>query len=352
MIPSLHINLEKYRHNLLFMHELLKSRGVTMMAVSKVFCADQQLIDVINETKIEYIADSKIENLKQMRTAKPKVLLRIPQISEVDDVISYSDISLNSELDTIYALDHAAMKKNLKHDIILMFDLGDLREGIYYQVDYIPMVKQILELKHINLYGIGTNLTCYGGLIPSFDVYKKLETIKQVIEKTFNIQITLISGGNSSSIQMIVDHQFPTFINNLRIGEILVLGRETAYGKHIESMYDDIFELHTEIIEIKHKPSMPEGELGCDAFGNKVDFKDEGIMKRAIIGIGRQEVYCENLIAPKGIRILGCSSDHLIVEIKEGNYKVGDLMIFKLTYAGILSLSTSRYMRRVYENNL
>jgi len=323
-----------------------------MMVVSKVFCADQQLIDVINETEIEYIADSKIENLKQMRTVKPRVLLRIPQISEADDVISYSDISLNSELDTILALDHAAMKKNLKHDIILMFDLGDLREGIYYQMDYIPIIKQILELKHINLYGIGTNLTCFGGLIPSIEVYQKLETIKQTIEKTFNIQITLISGGNSSSIQMIIDHQFPIFVNNLRLGEALILGRETANGKHIESMYDDIFELHAEIIEIKHKPSMPEGELGCDAFGNKVNFKDEGIMKRAIIGIGRQEVHCENLIAPKGIRILGCSSDHLIVEIKEGNYKIGDIIKFKLTYGGILSLATSRYMRRVYETNL
>ncbi|MBN2299875.1 MAG: alanine/ornithine racemase family PLP-dependent enzyme [Acholeplasmataceae bacterium] len=352
MMPSLHINLKKYRHNLLVLYNQLTSEGITVMAVTKVFCGDQRLVDVLNETEIEYLADSKIENLKQIKTNKPRVLLRIPQQSEVDDVVSYCDISLNSELDTVILLNESSMKKHLKHHIILMFDLGDLREGIYYREDYIAIVREILKLEHIELYGIGTNLTCYGGLIPSEVVYQRLEQIKDNIEKTFNIEIPMISGGNSSSLQLAFDHQLPKYINNLRIGEAFVLGRETAYGMQINSLYDDVFELHAEIIEIKDKPSMPEGELGFDAFGNKVAFIDEGIMKRAIIGIGRQEVHCENLIAPQGIRILGCSSDHLIVQIQEGDYNLGDTIKFKMTYAGILSLSTSRYLRREYDGDL
>lgn len=351
-MPSLHIYPKRYQHNVNMIQKLMDLHHVSGMAVTKVFCANEHLIDVINHSNIEYIADSKIENLKQIHTNKPKVLLRIPELSRLDDTVRYADISLNSELEVIKGLDQAAANQNLKHKIILMFDIGDLREGIYYQTDYIDIVFEILKLKHIELLGIGTNLTCFGGVIPSQEVYQKLETIKTHIEEACNLQLNIISGGNSSSIQMLIDGTLPAFVNNLRIGEVLVLSRETAYGKHIDGMYDNVFELHAEIVELKVKPSYPEGELGVDAFGHKVSFEDKGMMQRAIIGIGRQDVDCENLISDDSMNILGCSSDHLIVEIKKGDYKVGDKVTFKLNYAGILSLSTSRYIGRVYEEKL
>ncbi|MFH0766920.1 MAG: alanine/ornithine racemase family PLP-dependent enzyme [Bacillota bacterium] len=350
MYPNIRINLAKYRHNIIKLHQIAKEQGISIMAVSKVFCADQKLIDVINSTDIEYIADSKIENLKNMMTTKTKVLLRIPQKSEADEVVMHAHLSLNSELEVIEALNEAAMKQNLKHKILLMFDIGDLREGIYYKSDYLPIVKKILELKHIELYGIGTNLTCFGGVIPTEETLEKLEIIKQKIEQKFSIHLTMISGGNTSAIQMLMDRKLPSFINNLRIGEALVLGRETAYGMPIENLYDDGFVLETEIIELKDKPSMPEGILGFDAFGNRVSFTNQGQMKRAILGIGRQDVACEDLFPPKGINILGCSSDHLVLQIIEGQYKIGDTITFKLTYGGILRLMTSRYIRRTYES--
>jgi len=349
MSPSIHIHLTKYSYNLVYLNSLVQNQDMTSMAVSKVFSADQKLIDVINKTNIKYIGDSRIQNLIHMKTEKEKVLLRTPLLSEIVDVVKHVDISLNSEIEVIRALDKEAGKQNKKHQIILMFDIGDLREGIYYQSDYIPVVKQILELKNIEFSGIGTNLTCYGGVIPTFETLKKLENIKLDIEKTFAIPIKIISGGNSSSIKLVLDETMPTFINNHRIGEGYVLGRETAYGNHIESMHDDVFTLQAEIIELKEKPSMPEGLLGFDAFGKKVSFEDKGQMTRAILGVGRQDVHCEDLIAPKGIHVLGCSSDHLIVQIAGGKYKLGDTITFKLTYGGILSLMTSPYVRRVYE---
>ncbi len=351
-MPSLHIYPKRYAHNLKMMSDLFHSHHVSGMVVTKVFCADEHLIQIVNQSDFEYIADSKIENLKHIETNKPKVLLRLPEMTQVEETIKFADISLNSELKVIKALNQAAEVNNQIHKIILMFDLGDLREGIYYKFEYMDTVKQILDMKYIELVGIGTNLTCFGGVIPDEVVYEKLKKIKNRIESTFKIELQVISGGNSSSIAMLLENRLPHFVNNLRIGEVLVLGRETAYGHHIDGMYDDVFELHAEIIELKEKPSMPEGELGMDAFGNKVSFEDQGLMQRAIIGIGRQDVYCENLIANDDMTILGCSSDHLMVEIKKGNYQVGDQVIFKMNYAGILSLSTSRYIRRVYEDNL
>lgn len=348
-MPSIHIYLKRFERNLRFLTNLLHAEDRSVMAVSKVFLADSKLIDIINQTEIEYIADSRIENLRKIKTVKPKVMLRIPAISEVDDIVEVCDISLNSEFKTIEALNQASEKIGKIHKIILMFDIGDLREGVYYKDFELNLIKKIQNLSFIELYGIGTNLTCYGGVIPTKETYEKLIQIKEQIELRFGLTLKVISGGNSSAIPMLKRHELSPFINNLRIGEAYVLGRETAYGTHIEGMADDAFTLHTEIVELKDKPSYPEGELGLDAFGKKVEFVDRGMMRRAICNVGKQDVDLFELIPPDGVEILGGSSDHLILNLFNKTYKLGDTIEFKLTYGSLLSLMTSPYIRRVYE---
>ena len=352
MYPKVHINLKKYAHNVNILSNILHQKGISIMAVSKVFSADPQLIEVLNKSSVDYIADSRMENIKNITTSKPKVLLRIPKMSEVKDVITHASISLNSELEIIDLLNDEAKKRHKKHSIILMFDLGDLREGIYYKEDYLNIVKQILEMEHIHLLGIGTNLTCYGAVIPTVETYMKLEKIIKNIEDNLSIKLEMISGGNSSSFLMVEDNTIPKYINNLRIGEALVLGRETSYGKSIEGLYDDVFTLEAEIVELKSKPSMPEGNTGMDAFGKSVKFEDKGYMTRAILSIGKQDVDCFNLIPPQGVHILGCSSDHLIVELKNLSLELGDTITFKLNYGGILSIMNSKYVEKSYEHSL
>ncbi|MBN2268611.1 MAG: alanine/ornithine racemase family PLP-dependent enzyme [Acholeplasmataceae bacterium] len=348
-MPSIHIYLKRFERNLRFLTNLLHAEDRSVMAVSKVFLADSKLIDIINQTEIEYIADSRIENLRKIQTDKPKVMLRIPAISEVNDIVEVCDISLNSEYKTIESLNQASEKIGKIHKIILMFDIGDLREGIYYKDFELNLIKKIQNLSFIELYGIGTNLTCYGGVIPTKETYEKLIQIKEQIELRFGLTLKVISGGNSSAIPMLKRHELSPFINNLRIGEAYVLGRETAYGTHIEGMADDVFTLQTEIVELKDKPSYPEGELGLDAFGKKVEFVDRGMMRRAICNVGKQDVDLFELIPPDGVEILGGSSDHLILNLSNKTYKLGDTIEFKLTYRSLLSLMTSPYIGRVYE---
>ena len=349
-MPNAVICPTKYAKNIAHLHGVMKRNGISVMAVTKVFRADQQLIDVINQSEIEFVADSRIDNLKTIKTDKPKVLLRMPTMAEAKETVQYADISLNSELATIKALDQAAKALNQTHRIILMFDLGDLREGIYYQDDYMPIVSEILKLEHITIEGIGTNLTCFGGVIPTPETLEKLLVIKTDIEITHHIEIHLVSGGNSSSYKLVSEGRQPKGINNLRIGEALILGRETAYGNPIPGMHDDVITLEAEVIECKDKPSMPEGELGMDAFGNKVHFTDYGIMRRAILSVGRQDVACEDLIPPEGVEVLGCSSDHLIVRLHNQDVQIGDTITFKLTYGGILRVMTSPYVRKCYRD--
>ncbi len=348
MYPRVIIDAKKYAFNVSYITNLAHKQNISVMGVSKVFCADPILVSVLEDMNVDYIADSKLENLMHMKTRKPKVYLRIPALSEASLVVKYTDISLNSELEVIKKLDEIAGKMKKRHKIILMIDLGDLREGIYYQAFNLNIVKEILDLKNIDFFGIGTNLTCYGSVIPSKETYDKLESIKNDIEKTFKLSLDIISGGNSSSIPMLMEDKLPTYINNLRIGESFILGRETAYQNRIDHLYEDVIVLEAEILEIKDKPSYPEGELGFDAFGDKQTYKDIGIIKRAILSIGKQDVKHDDLLPPKDVEIIGSSSDHLIVHLKSDHYKIGDVITFKLKYGGILSLMTSKYVEKIY----
>ncbi len=352
MYPQIVIDLKKYQHNLQYLLDLVHQKNMTLMAVSKVFCADQKIINIMNEEKVDFIADSRIENLESMDTKIPKVLLRIPMLSEVEKVVKYSNISLNSELETIVLLDKASQELNVKHDVILMIDLGDLREGIFNENEVFKTINAILQLKAINLRGIGTNLTCYGGVIPTEETLKRLVEYKIQIEDRFNITLDIISGGNSSNLTLLLQNQIPKEINNIRLGEAIVLGRETAFGDYLDQMYTDIFTLKAEIVEIKDKPSIPIGTIGMNAFGKVPIFKDKGEMRRAIIAIGAQDVDHTELIPYDTIEAIGSSSDHIILDVTDSinDYKVGDIISFRLTYSSILSLMTSKYVKKVYKD--
>ena len=211
--------------------------------------------------------------------------------------------------------------------------------------------KHFHSLKNISLKGIGTNLTCYGGVIPTSEILTKLVEYKTRIETMFDISLGIISGGNSSSIELLLDDKIPFGINNLRLGESIVLGRETAYGTFIDNTYSDVFTLEAEIIELKDKPSIPIGQVGMNAFGKVPEFKDKGNILRAILSVGKQDVDHNEIIPFDNIDILGSSSDHIIVDVSNSVnlYEVGDIIKFRLTYASILSLMTSKYVSKYYE---
>lgn len=347
LCPRLEIDTNKIMNNTKVLANLCSNNNIKIAGVTKVFCGEPKITKAFLDGGVEYLADSRIENLKKLRDINvKKILLRLPMISQVDEVVIYSDISLNSEINTIKKLSEAALKQNKTHEIILMIDLGDLREGIWPE-NVLDTVEKILSFSGVKLIGVGVNLTCYGGVIPSTDNLGKLVEIAENIEKKFDIELQLISGGNSSSLDLLQKNNMPSKINNLRLGESIVLGRETAYGNPIENTYQDAFTLVAEIIELKEKPSIPIGEIGMDAFGNKPVFEDKGLRKRAILAIGRQDVNPGNLIPlDKDIEIIGASSDHLIIDVTDSdkNYKVGDEIRFNIEYGALLQLMTSEYV--------
>ena len=350
MNPRIDISLNKLKHNTKVISDMCKEKGIQIAAVTKAFCGIPEIAQVFIDGGAKYLADSRIENLKKLNNIPvEKIMLRLPMISQAKETAEYADISLNSEIETIIALNDAAEKLNKVHKIILMVDLGDLREGFFDNKELESALLILKDLKNIKVVGIGSNLTCYGGVIPNKTNLGKLVEYGETIERVLDTTLEIISGGNSSSIYLLEEDRIPERINNLRLGESLLLGRESAYGNFITNTYNDAFRLVAEIIEIKNKPSMPIGEIGMDAFGNTPIFEDKGIRKRAILAIGRQDIG-SNSIEPvdEKIEVIGASSDHLIIDITDCNisYKVGDEITFNIGYGALLSLMTSEYIHK------
>ena len=362
MYPRLTFDLSKVRQNLDVVGRTVKGAGCSLMIVTKSFCADPVLTALIDaHPAVDYFADSRVQNLAAMKDLKKeKVLLRLPQACEVGEVVRYADISFNSELSTIRLLDEEAEKQGKIHKVVLMIDLGDLREGIFFrETETIRhIVFEILKLSHIELFGLGVNLTCYGAVIPNKDNLSILVEIAEGLRDEYEIELPMISGGNSSSYYLIEKGRttngaegLPAGINNLRLGEAFILGNETAYGERIEGTANDAVILEAQIIELKTKPSIPIGEIGMDAFGQRPYYEDRGLISRAILAIGKQDADTGSMtpVDPK-IDILGASSDHLIIDVTRSDrkYQVGDIIGFTLGYGGLLKAATSAYVDRNY----
>jgi ornithine racemase len=348
-MATLFIYQEKIHHNIKQIKRLFARHGnVSIYPVVKVFAGDRRILRWIEESGLEYIADSRIENLKKFANSPlKKVHLRLGQITEAKRIIQYSDISLQSQLPTINELQRQAILQNKVHSILLMFDVGDLREGIFYQEDFLPLVSKVEALSHIHLLGIGTNLTCYGGVVPSVFNMNELIKIANKIEAHIQRPLEVISGGNSSIFPLLEERLLPRRINNVRIGEAIFFGRETAYGETIPGCEPTTCILEAELIECEQKPSMPIGEMTMDSFGSTPSIIDKGRMNRGIIAIGKQDVNPHYLLPlhPK-VSILGGSSDHLIVDLGESGLVVGDTCRFTLTYPGLLQVCTSPYVKK------
>ena len=346
--PRIEINLKKIAHNAAILIDLYGSKGVEIIGVTKAVCGNPAIAKILLKSGLKTLADSRIENIQRMIDAgidAEFLLLRSPHFSQAETVVKYTDISLNSEIVVIKELSKFAVEQNTIHKIILMIELGDLREGLMPS-DLDTTIEQILELHGIELVGIGTNLACMGGIKPNDKKMGYLSSMGTEIEEKFGISLKYISGGNSANFNWFMDTKDIGRINSLRLGESIYLGCETLYRRPIPGLFLDSFTLVTEIIESKIKPSIPNGEVAQDAFGNVPNFKDRGKILRVILGIGLQDVKVSGLTPDLDVDILGSSSDHIIVDAKNLNLKVGEELEFEMNYGALLSAMTSPYVTK------
>jgi len=350
VLPRVEINLEKIRHNAKTLKQLFGRKGISITGVVKGVTADLNIAGALVEAGITSLADSKIANIEKMRKAGIKadlILLRSPGISEVEKTVRYADISMNTELDTIRALSAEAVRQQKTHKIILMVEMGDLREGILLK-DAPAMIREIFTCPGIELAGIGTNFACFGGVLPTEQKMQTFSRFVQAMQELFSLKLPYVSGGNSANYNWAVKTKDAEAVNNVRLGESILLGRETSGGHIIPSLYQDAFCFVAEVIESKIKPSVPYGTIGKNAFGEQVTFIDRGNRRRTIISAGRHDVLVSGLTPVRPFHIIGSSSDHIILDTKDAVLAPGDEVRFYMNYGAMLRAMTSPYVYKTY----
>lgn len=350
--PRLEIHLGKISRNARLLVQSLARVGIGVTGVTKAALGSAEIANAILNAGVSGLADSRIENIESMRRAGVRgsmTLLRSPMLSQVGRVVAHADVSFNTELDVISELSSAARKLDRKHGIVLMVELGDLREGIM-PGDLAGVVRQTLRFPHVVLEGIGANLACLSGVRPDAKNMAELSALADSVDALIGGTLSLVSGGNSGNLQWALSGAPTGRINDLRLGESVLLGREPLGRNPIHGLHTDAISLVAEVIESKTKPSRPSGEIGETAFGVVGPTHGVGDISQIILALGRQDTDCFGLDAPPGIEILGASSDHIIVNAGDSGLPIGSEVRFQPNYSALVRAMTSPFVSRQFFN--
>jgi len=335
LYPLLTIDLDKIEHNSKLLVKRCNARGIDIVGVTKCCLGSVPIAKAICAGGVGSIGDSRLKNLRKLNRAgiSPLIMLRQPMKHEVAEVIKIVDVSLISEIDAAVSLAQSAVASQKEHSIILMVEVGDLREGIL-PTDLPDVVEKILDIPALNLLGIGVNVACLEGESPSTETLNFLCQLAKEIEQELNLDISIISGGNSSALRLLEFGQIPEEINQLRIGEGILLGQETSEYKSIEGLYQDAFVLTAEIIEVREKRVRP-----------------GALEKRAVLALGKQDI-ADGKVKPliNGIEVLEISSDHLVVGLDNCSKKmqVSNSVAFIPSYFALLAAMTSPFVNKKF----
>lgn len=349
--PRLEIDLAKIGHNARVLVNLLGGYGISVSGVTKAALGLPDIAREFMAAGVAGIADSRVENIQTMHRAAVKAhmtLIRSPMVSQASMVVRNADTSLNTELDVISELSKAAGALGRTHGILLMVELGDLREGIM-PADLEHVVRRVLGFPNLSLKGIGTNLACRCGVVPDAENMRELSTLADRIDAVFGPVLSIVSGGNSSNLNWVVEGADTGRINNLRLGESILLGCEPLHRQPIEGLHTDAISLVAEVIESKIKPSQPWGKIAETAFGAPVPLANDGHFSQAILALGHMDTDPGGLTPPPGIEILGSSSDHIVVGSGERRLAVGAEIGFQLNYSALIRAMASPFVTRRIE---
>lgn len=353
MYPRVIVRLDHLRENVKTVRALCAQNHIVITGVTKVFRGDPRIAQAYIDGGITMLGDSRVENLARLESLPAeKWLIRPPMLSQAEQTARYADAALHSEWQVIEAVAEQAHKLGKKHKVILMADLGDIREGYTDYNELLRVAAKVDKLPGAELYGLGVNLTCFSFIQPDEQKMQLLAELAQKAAEAAGHPLQVVSGGNSATIDLMLRGGIPAGVNDLRLGESLLFGKERAKYQYLPGTHKDVFTLECEIVELKEKPSLPWGQVGVDSYGHKPTFIDRGpCRKKAVCALGKQDFDVETTTpVDPGVIMLGASSDHLMLDVtdSEKEYHVGDVIRLQLGYFSTMRAFTSDYVEKVY----
>ncbi|GAA6191175.1 alanine/ornithine racemase family PLP-dependent enzyme [Phaeobacter sp. NW0010-22] len=345
--PRIEVHLNKIRHNAQTVVGRLKTRGISVTGVTKAVCGHPTIAQAMLDGGVLALAEARLSNVRKLRKAGITcsiTLIRTPMLSQIDQVIQFCEASYNTEMPVIAALAAAASRKDTVHGIILMVEMGDLREGIMPR-DLGAIAQQVVDLPGVALKGIGANYACLSGTAPNAAEMEALSDLANDTEAQCGPFFQTVSGGNSANLPWAFAENPTGRINDLRLGEAILLGVDPVSGLQIGGMYTDAFTLVAEVIESGSKP-FPLPHSICDPVFKRLHLVPKsGQSERMILAIGHQDTDVLGLSIPPGKRLLGATSDHLVIGTCEPAQKVGSEMRFQMNYSALMSAMSAPDVR-------
>lgn len=348
--PYLTIDLDKIEENAREIVRLCGTAGIDVTGVTKGVCGHPEVARAMLRGGVSSVADSRLINVHRLRQGGVDgdvMLLRIPALSAADEVVGAATVSLNSELDVLAALATAATRSSRPHDVIVMVEMGDLREGVSPE-HVVGFMRKAQRLDGVRIQGLGTNLACLSGLLPTVANMQRFVALAEAVEAACGLRLERLSAVNSSGLDLVTAGTMPRRINHARIGEAILLGRETTERRPLSGTHQDAFVLHAEVLECRRKPSSSQGVRGEDAFGGRPLPQPPGERLQALANVGREDVDEGQLtpLAP-GVKIIGASSGYLVLDVTEADeIRVGSELTFGPGYGALLRAMTSEYVEK------
>ncbi len=353
------IDLGALGHNLRAVNDRVAGHGATLTVVTKALCGHEESIQGLRRLGVASMSDSRLDNLEVIRRVAPDAetwYLRPPHSSALDDVVRLSDVSLNSELQIVKDLNTEARSQDKIHRVVVMIELGDLREGIL-PGKLLHTYNEIFELSNVEVIGIGANLGCLGGVVPSADQFMQLALYRELLELKFERKLPLISAGSSSSLPLLLEGRLPKQVNHFRVGESIFLGTDLIYGGTLVGLRNDVVRLDAEVVEIKEKGMVPLGETTDATPFQPVESEEEPEPGqrgyRAIVTVGQVDSDIGGLTpVDPSFQIVGASSDLTVVNVGEdkSGLNVGDTISFRVGYSSLVRLMSNPYTEKAVTN--
>lgn len=348
------LNKSALAQNFKQLDQVFKATNKEWGVVTKVLCGYKPFLEEVLKLKPAVVFDSRLSNLRMVRSIDPSVrtaYIKPTPHSSIPHILEYADITFNTELETIFALNEMAGKRDKVHDIVIMIEMGDLREGVMRD-DLLDFYNEVFNLKHIEVIGIGTNLNCLNGIMPSEDKLIQLSLYSQLIEARFKRELRWVTAGTSVVYPLLLAGMLPSGINHFRIGETLFFGNDIVRHEPIEAMRQDTFTFEAEILEVQEKPMAPSGIVGTNVAGQTPTYEIMDLAKtsfRALLDIGLLDIDT-NDIQPlvSDYSVEGASSDMIVIDLgkNEHQLKVGETVSFRINYMGALRLLNSNYIEK------
>lgn len=342
-------DLGKVEQNTRVLVDRLAATGIRVTGITKAVLGSPGVGAAMLRGGATGLGDSRVPNLARLAALEgppARTLIRSPMLSQAAEVVDVADVSLNTEAVVLAALDLAAARQHRTHAVVLMVELGDLREGI--ALDDVPeAVRAVLAHPWLRLAGLGANLACQNGVIPDDRNMGVLSGLADDMEARHGISLDMVSGGNSANLHWALHTRDAGRIDELRLGEAILLGVDPLYRTPIPGLHTDAFTLTAEVIEVTMKPAQPWGDHAQAAFGAVPVRTGTRAVHQAILALGRQDVDPDGLTPPEGITILGMSSDHLVVDLRDHRLALGDELDFGLGYGALVRAMTSPFVTQV-----